>query len=648
MKKKKLLFGLAAATAALFSLAACNNGTANQSTSVPTSAESSTDASKSTEASQSTPEAQTFTATYVAIVDGAKDTAFLSKTATSVNGKFARPTDAEMAKEGYVFQGFYTSATTKNEFSFDAAVTADTTIYAKYHKSSMYDTLAASANKVFATDFGGTVSSVVDSDLKFDSNAVTIKTKSNDNITFNGTEAIVNKDAFIIDLGTKMTKPGVYTLYFETTFKGSVAGESFAQINGSTNGTDYARVFEIRTGSNKFEYSFDGNNKIASSVTAQTETLYKVLITLDTAEGKVSATVNDEKVADNISTNITSVNGLKFQTKSDGSTKKSIGHVAMTFEEKTANPLVTAKTQALATIDTYMSGNEYTALKASTATDDQKAKLTLIDAQISKSKKAIETAETVADVQTAQTEWTTFETANKYVVTVTPYSAAQTAISTLDAYKIAVVSGNTVSLTNMSYNGYISEGVYTNQDLTTEFATTTTITADTQLYAKLRVAQVFDLTYTAASEAPTGWEQTGTFGSVADGEGTTARPTTGTYDCLRIELKSSNSTNTYLKTPTIQDATTSVIISMTGWTNGSGDRKNYITATAYNSNDEAIGTVKLYTPDKKQKGDFTGKSDGTETEVLLTATGNISYVKFTCNTDGKGYYIVTAKVSYYK
>ena len=488
MKKKKLLFGLAVATAALFSLAACNNsnnGTAGQSSSVSTPAEES---ASSSAASQEPAITETYTATYVAIVDGAKDNTFLSKTATSVNGKFAQPTDAEMAKDNYVFQGFYTSATLKKTFDFNEAVSADTTIYAKYHKLSMYDTLAASDKKVFATDFSGTVTSTVDPDLKFESTAFAIKTKSSDNVTFNGNEALLNKDAFIMDLGKNITKSGVYKIYFETMFKSSVAGESFAQINGSTDGTTYARVFEIRTASSKFGYSFNGTN-IPTTMDCTAETLYQILVELDTAEGKVSVTVNGTKIVDAVDTNITSVNGLKFQAKSDGSTKKSIGHVAMTFEEKAENPTVTARNDALATINTFLASATYTDLAAETATGAQKAKKALIDAQVKASKAKIEAATTVDAITAAKTEWITFQNADKFVVTVVPYSAASTAVDGGKTFNVAVVSGNTVDLSKTEFAGYVVEGIYTSPALDTEFVSTTQITADTTLAAKVRVSQ---------------------------------------------------------------------------------------------------------------------------------------------------------------
>ena len=71
-----------------------------------------------------------------------------------------------------------------------------------------------------------------------------------------------------------------------------------------------------------------------------------------------------------------------------------------------------------------------TTLKEATD-DDSKAKVALIDAEITKFKKAINdcTVETGTDataVSFVKTQWETFRDADKFVVTVEPYTAART------------------------------------------------------------------------------------------------------------------------------------------------------------------------------------------------------------------------------
>ncbi len=645
MKKKKLFLGLAIASAALFSLAACNAPSqSGTSTSVPA-------ASTSTPTSTTTQAAQDYTATFVAIVDEERDNDLLSKTATSVNGKFARPSDADMAVAGHVFEGFYTSATLTTEFNFDTAVTGNTTIYCKYHKMSKYDELKAdTTHNLAAFDFDGTFTP--ESGSSFGGDKVAVKADAT-KVTFNGTGAVLKTGNVIVDLGAaNATKTGLYKIYFEVNFA-ALQGEAFFQVDGTSAGKSDTEVFALRTSSSKFHYRFDGGSDIAlgSDNAVSVSTNYKFYVELNTAEGKVSIYKNGTKIIDEVSTTINKVNGIKFTCKSGGTSEKTIDNVAINLEETAVDPVVAAKATALSAITTYQAGTEYTGYSADTATAADKAKKKLADAQIATSTKAINDATTEAEVATAKTAWDTFAAAEKVVVTVTPYTAASTAApSTLGTYNVATVKNGTVSLALMSFKAYKVTKVYTDEALTNEFAETTAIAADTQLYAKVEEATLQTVTYTPAETAPANWETDGSYkAEQKDGkDGDSSTPTTGTYECLNLSLgEAADAVSKYLKTPTISANVNSVIINIDGFTAGSADAKNYVTVTAYDSNDNAIGTMKIYTTTKKAKGHFTSDAAGTVTDIELVAEGNISYLKFTCNAAGKSYFITSLSVSYY-
>ena len=645
MKKKKLFLGLAIASAALFSLAACNNGSTTPSVSSEPPA-----ASSSQPAASGSQQATDYTATFVAIVDGERDSALLSKTATSSNSKFARPTDAEMAKEGYQFQGFYSSATLSSEFNFDNAVSANTTIYCKYHKMTTYDVLKADTEHlIFAQDFNSTVSKTTVDKLSCKATEPTIYVENDTDPEFDGSKLNMGDQGkgVLFDFGG--AKSGVIKAYFEVSFQ-MTQGEAFAQLVGTSSGKTDDEVFAIRTSSKKFYYRFDGGDDVAvgdnNSVTVNQN--YAFFIELDTAEGKLSITQDGVKVVDNVSTSITEVKGLKFTCKksTDKHSKKSIDNVAVTAEAKGASAVVTAKNEALAVITEYLAGTAYTGLEA---TSPKKA---LIDAQVETSRAAINAAETVEAVATAKAAWVAFAAKKICLVTVKPYSAADTAISTLTDSTLATVEGESFAskLSSVVYVGYVVEGFYTDAALAT-VCTGAALTSDTTIYAKVRTAVKATLTYTpAATSEDAEWASNGDFKEgQADGkEGESGNEPTGTYNAVQLTLKASDSKDQYIKTPTLTDCKTSATVKIEGWTAGSGDAKNYVTITAYNAAGEVIGTTKAYTSTHKHKGNFSADAAGTQTDIVITASENIAYLKINCNTDTKSFYVTSLTVEYDK
>jgi len=125
MKKRKILVSLALASACLFSLAAC--GKTEEPT--PTPAPTTTTTAAPTTTTQSDL-AVKFVAKYS---DGAADEELTALAKSVKSGsKVARPDAPE--KADYKFVAYYSSQAIGNEFDFDKAITAATTIYAFYDK----------------------------------------------------------------------------------------------------------------------------------------------------------------------------------------------------------------------------------------------------------------------------------------------------------------------------------------------------------------------------------------------------------------------------------------------------------------------------------------------------------------------------------
>ena len=486
MKKRKILLGLALAAAAVFSLSACGDDTP---TTDPTPTVDPTPDSGSTV----TPAAEKVKVQYYKVIEGESPVEITGAKQEIDKGSTTTKPETALAVDGYRIVECYTSAGCTDVFDFTKAINADTKVYVKYVQITKYDELSASANKVLAFDFNSDMTLDIDDSLKFEATAPKVvakndKIKVQNDVLSLGT-ATSGTDGAIVDFGQKITKPGLYNIYYEITFAAKTGqGESIAQINGTTDGTNYARVFELRNESAGLGYSFDGSTKLATdpAVALAANKTIKILIELNTAEGTIKVYNDGEKVVDT-TTSITGVNGLKFQ-QNGAKSNLEIDNVAVTFEEKAATGLVAAKAAAVKVITDYKATSAYTDLGDTAGNTSANAALKkLIDAQIATSTEAINSATTEDAVATAKTAWETFAAAEKPVVTVAPYSAANTVYTEGGNYYIAVVSGSTVDLTGVTFTGTSIDKFYTAADLATEYSATTTITAATTICAKVNV-----------------------------------------------------------------------------------------------------------------------------------------------------------------
>ena len=342
MKKRKILLGLALAAAAVFSLSACGDDT------TPT-----TDPTPTVDPTPNTPPAtEKVKVQYYKVIEGESPVEITGAKQEIDKGSKTTKPETALAVDGYRIVECYTSAGCTDVFDFSKAINADTKVYVKYVQITKYDELSASANKVLAFDFNSDMTLDIDDSLKFEATAPKVVAKSENVKVVNDVLSLgTDSDGAIVDFGQKITKPGLYNIYYEITFAAKAGqGESIAQINGTNDGTTYARVFELRNESAGLGYSFDGATKVATDPTvalAANKTL-KIFIELKTAEGTIKVYNDGEKVVDT-TTSITGVNGLKFQQNGTKS-NLTIDNVAVTFEATEATGLVAAKLGALKSI----------------------------------------------------------------------------------------------------------------------------------------------------------------------------------------------------------------------------------------------------------------------------------------------------------
>ena len=482
MKKRKILLGLALAAAAVFSLSACGDDT-TPTTTPTTEDDGGSGTGTGTGTGTVTPTTEQVKVQYYKVIEGESPVEITGAKQEINKGSTTTKPETALAVDGYRIVEYYTSAGCSDVFDFTKAINADTKVYVKYVQITKYDELSASANKLVAYDFNTAMTLDVASDLKFEATEPKIVAKDdavkvqNDVLSF-GT----GSSAAIVDFGRKITNTGVFNIYYELEFTSKTAsGESIAQINGTNDGTTYARVFELRNDGSGLAYSFDGTSKVTTNpaVSISQGKKLNLLIVLDTAAGKVEVYNDGEKIVDAV-TSIVGVNGLKFQQNSAKSTF-TVDNLAVTYEEKAASGLVGAKNAAVSTIDTYLAGTDYAALDS--------AVKTLTDEKATTIKTAIKAAETEEAVATETAKWTAFLAAEKPVITVKAYTAANTAAS-VDDYKLAVVSGETPDLSKTSFTGFLPfEGstftFYTDEALTTTY-TPAAVTAATTLFAKVK------------------------------------------------------------------------------------------------------------------------------------------------------------------
>lgn len=90
----------------------------------------------------------------VSFFDGTKEYTEYAKKVEE-NGKLIRPTDPE--KEGYVFAGWYVDPELSKEYNFDASITADLKLYAKFEEAAAVETQTVTFMKDSETTYDTTV-----------------------------------------------------------------------------------------------------------------------------------------------------------------------------------------------------------------------------------------------------------------------------------------------------------------------------------------------------------------------------------------------------------------------------------------------------------------------------------------------------------
>ncbi|MCR5113551.1 MAG: hypothetical protein K6A63_06400 [Acholeplasmatales bacterium] len=644
MKKKRILLGLALTAAAALSLASCGGSddskaassaattevssaaasSAATSSAATSSKATSSKAASSKAASSAAASSQAavteFTVTFYA---DAEATTALSTVKANEGDTVAAPTFTGTVPAGKKFDKWVYQSTGMS-YSDTDPIMEDTAVIPSFVELGVYDTMAASSNCLMASDFTGVT---LAEGSKFDATEPTFKSASAAGCTVSELGNVQLTSAnFLADFGGDKTS-GVITSYFEVTFS-AFATEAFFQLDGTSAAkTSDTEVFALRTVSGALKYRFDGGTDTATSYTSTlaANTTYKFLVTLDLSEGTLKVSLDGTEIL-SVDTTINSVDGLKFTCKDTGATAKKVDNVAVTLEAKEKSALVLAKEAAVAELD---------ALTLNSNTTIAAAEQEVIDAQ----KLVIAAADTTEAVAAAKKVATDYVAATKYVLTVTPYTAADTALTGVDSYEEVLLSTDTVDTTKISFTGYGISGFYTDAALTTAY-TAGVLTADTTLYAMVAQQAEVTLSFTVAADSDltalaAGVSSNGSLKTAQEDGGKT-----GTYNAIQLQYKSADSKDQNI-TAEFANAAASCTVDLTGWTGGSSSESEYVEVLAYDAAGSLVATVGGKTTAAKTYGAF-----ATITVAPDDSTKTISKIVIHCKVDTKSYFVTAATITY--
>ncbi len=633
MKKRKILLGLALAAAAVFSLSACGEDKPADPTPTTEGGEGTTpdtkpDGDEGTGGGTVTPTTQKYD---VKFMNGSTELTDL-KQSVEKDGKVTKPAKDKLPTQTGKRFDFWSADGGVTAYNFDDPVTSAVQLDAVFVDANEYDTLAASANKIVALDFYNDAVPTVEK-VSFDADALTINTNNAENKVTNDGRYHIEKDNLNVVFGDKkITTTGVLTAYFEVSFDAIANGEAFFQVDGTSAGKENTEVFGLRvtSGDNKGKigYRLDGGTEIPSNVSVTANTLFKIKVVIDTADGKASYAVDGTTIAENIAININAIRGLKFTAKNTGASKKNVDNIVATFEAKTADPVVTAKAAAIAELDGKTLSTD-AAIKAAE------------EAKIATAKTAIGAATTVDDVNAAKQTALTYIDATKYTLTVKAYTAANAALEgSTDVVKV-YLGTDTVSLDDVAFTGYSVEKIYTDATLATEYVPAA-LTANTVVYAKVALSSLAgswsaaDLTVTSVDKdkaIAAGTELT----SICSTVGTVTCKLNGDENaCIGYEVKQNGNGSIKIEVPTGKTVTVTLLLRSTSGSNTSDG------IGVYNGDTAVVPTT--FTPDSSDttsavdaNGVITIKGTKDVTVVYTLAAGTYTLKNNASSTNNRGF-----------
>ena len=399
-----------------------------------------------------------YVATFIAIVDGATKDTFTSH----ITDGYVKEPDVNLIPyySGYVFDGYYYDDSLASKYSFGKYENSNVTIYLKYRKANEYDEMLLNPGLIINSDFNQVDLYTINN--SFNSSSPTMKISSNEAVYFADNQAFLSSGNLLFDFGQYYyNQSGIYNIYFEVNFQ-AIKGEAFAQIIGNSNNKTGSEVFGLRTVSSFLNYRLDGGSDNSLNIYVNQNNKYAFSIELNLIDKTVIVWLDGNLVLE-VSTDILNIQGVKFTSKTDGTTPKLIDNFAATYNTSSnTTPTTDIKLEYTETIYAYMKEIDVE------TSDYRERAIQLYNIQISEYVYNMITPSDDLDyIESMYNYWKNCINTEKYVVTILPYTAPNTMSTELTTHYYVVLEDEKPSLSNLKYIHYNLVNLYTDEALET-------------------------------------------------------------------------------------------------------------------------------------------------------------------------------------
>ena len=351
--------------------------------------------------------------------------------------------------DGYTFEGWYTDEACTSKAVAGTELTANTILYAKWTKVTLYSKLASDEDNILAEDFS-TTTTIAEWDNQTNAG---IYQKLNEKtsgtaVPANNFVEVVDGKAYLRDLNTSSNGTHAY-INFGTLDNGTVegcmdvtidtlgTGWTLFQLYGiDTAKTSANEVFGLRNEKTGLVYRVDGTAATPlNAVTLAAGTTYQIYFNADLQNSKLSVQINGvDFVKDLEIPGLSQLNYIRLVSSDNKSATLSLDNIAIVHHASSLDAIKTNKTAAInkkyAALDATLYTKNYTAI--TTAKDSAIAAITAattanevtaaVEAFNETLKSCISDAELTAYIATKKTEFTTAYASTAYTENATEYN----------------------------------------------------------------------------------------------------------------------------------------------------------------------------------------------------------------------------------
>ena len=354
--------------------------------------------------------------------------------------------------DGYTFEGWYTDEACTSKAVAGTNLTANTILYAKWTKVTLYSKLASDEDNILTEDFS-TTTTIAEWDNQTNAGIYQkLNQKENTEIVpANNFVEVVDGKAYLRDLNASGNGTHAY-VNFGTLDNGTVegcmdvtidtlgTGWTLFQLYGiDTAKTSVNEVFGLRNDKTAgLAYRLDGGTTLGTplnAVTLAAGTTYQIYFNADLQNSKLSVQINGvDYVKDLEIPGLSQLNYIRFVSSDKSSSTLSLDNIAIVHHASSLDAIKTNKTAAInkkyAALDetlytknyaaiTTAKDNAIAAITAATTADEVTAAVAAFNENLST---CISDAELATYIATKKTEFTTAYASTAYTENATAYN----------------------------------------------------------------------------------------------------------------------------------------------------------------------------------------------------------------------------------